>query len=202
MSEEPFLPFRGTRASLGVATQVRSTLITTSQQALRSRGLFDRYLSLLSGAGREAAAASVAGQWLPMAVALAHYRACDGLGFTAQEQIRMGLEVGERVHGTFLGVMVRSAKTAGVTPWNALGYTQKLFDRLFQGGGDIAVMKLGPKDARADVVGVPLVRVPYFRNGFRGLYQAGVGLFCEKVYAHDASPPSSDDTFAVRISWV
>ena len=202
MSEEAFLPYRAPRASLGVASQVRSTLITTSQQALRTRGLYDRYLKLLSGVGREAAA-SVAGQWLPMAVALAHYRACDGLGFSAAEQIEMGTEVGARVHGTFLGMMVRSAKTAGVTPWSALGYTQKLYDRLFQGGGDMSVLKLGPKDARAEVVGVPLVRVPYFRNGFRGLYQAGVGLFCEKVYTYDTSPASSsDDTFAVRISWV
>lgn len=202
MSREVLIPFRGARESLGVVRDVRSTLITTSQQAIRARGLFDRYLSLLSGADRQALMSNVAGQWIPVEYALAHYRACDALGFTASEQVAIGTDVGERVHGTFLGVMVRTAKTAGVTPWTALNYSQKLYDRLFQGGGGISVVKLGPKEARAEVIGVPLVRVPYFRNGFRGLYQAGVQLFCEKVYTYETANIGMSDHFAVRISWV
>jgi hypothetical protein len=202
MSEEIVLPFRAARDKLGLVKQVRSTLITTSQRALRTRAMFDRYVELLASEHRDLLLSSVVGVWLPMEAALAHYEACDAVGFTREEQIAIGNEVGDRVHGTFLGVMVRSAKTAGVTPWLALGYSQKLFDRLFEGGGGIQVTKLGPKEARVDLVGVALLRVSYFRNGFRGLYQAGIGLFCEKVYTHEIGRSQSTAELALRISWV
>jgi hypothetical protein len=202
VNDEIFLPFRVARERLGVAKQVRSTLIATSQRAIRTRGLFDRYLGYLEEAERNALETSVAGVWLPMHIAVAHYEACNELGLTHAEQLAIGHEVGDRVHGTFLGMMVRTAKTAGASPWTALNYSQKLFDRLFEGGGGICIVKHGPKEATAEIVGVALLRVPYFRNGFRGLYQAGLQLFCEKVYTTEVARRSSEDVLSVRISWV
>ena len=69
-----------------------------------------------------------------------------------------------------------------MTPWTALGQTGKLFDRVFRGGGGICVIKLGPKEARSEIVGVPLADIPYWRAGVRGMFQAGCDLFCRKTY--------------------
>ena len=58
------LPFPAPPAELGLATQVRTTLIATSLQSLRARGLLDRYTKLLQGRHKETILTAVAGSWL------------------------------------------------------------------------------------------------------------------------------------------
>ena len=199
---ERFLPFPAPPAQLGLATLVRTTLITTSIQSLRARDLLGAYTSQLRGAHKDTILSTVAGSWLSMDAATAHYRACDAIGLTAPEQLALGMNVGDRVHGTFLGVMVRSARTVGVTPWAALARSGTLYARLFSGGGGIAVSKLGPKDARIDLIGNPLCEIDYFRVGVRGVYQAAVQLFCSRVYSSDASVSRTARSMSIRLSWV
>ena len=182
-----------------MATEVRSTLLTSSLRVVRERDLLERYTALLPPVHRETILSSIAGVWLPMAVGIAHYRAMDGLGFSLSEQVRIGTEVGDRVHGTFLGTMVKMAASAGVTPWTALGQTGKLFDRVFRGGGGICVIKLGPKEARSEIVGVPLAEVAYWRTAMRGMFQAGCELFCRKAYVTEIA--YTPTTVSVRIAW-
>jgi hypothetical protein len=197
---EVLVPYRAPRDKLGDATGVRSTLLASSLRSLRGHGLYDVYLARVDPAWREAILDAVAGIWLPIDAALAHYRACDTLGLTPAQQMEIGREVGDRVHGTFLGTMIRSARTAGVTPWTALGYTGKLYERLFVGGG-ACVLKVGPKDARCELAGNPLVDLTYFRNAFRGLYQVGVELFCTKAYVVEIPRASTPGFCALKISW-
>ena len=199
-SEEPFLPWSVPRAQLGVAHEVRSTLLTSSLRTVRERGLLDRYLAALPPEHHETLVTGIAGVWLPMDVGVAHYRAMDCLGFSAAEQVKIGMIVADRVHGTFLGTMVRLASSAGVTPWTAVGYSQKLYDRLFRGGGGIAAFKLGPKEARVELAGMPLADIAYWRNGMRGMYQAGCELFCTKAYVTELPTKASLSTNA-RIAW-
>jgi hypothetical protein len=198
--QDYLVPLRVPLAELPPATTVRSTLLASSLKSIRARGHYDRYLALLEEAWREPILEAVAGQWLPLEAGLAHYRACDALGLSVQEQVAIGKEVGDRIQGTFLSTMIRAAKTAGVTPWTALGYTGKLYERLFEGGG-CSVARLGPKDARADLVNNPVVGMPYFRNGFRGLYQVGVELFCARAYVTEIMDATTEKSCALRISW-
>jgi hypothetical protein len=179
---------------------VRTTLLASSLRSLRDRGLGERYLSLLDPAFREPILQAVAGGWLPIEAGVAHYRACDALGLTSGEQFAIGKEVGDRVEGTFLAAMLRAAKGVGVTPWTALGYTGKLYERLFQGGG-CAVLRLGPKEARAELAQNPLVGIPYFRNAFRGLYTVGLELFCIKAYVQEVKSETAPTFCALRFSW-
>jgi hypothetical protein len=203
--EEIILPFPAPLDSIGIAKQLRSTLVASSLQSLRQRNLIDKYTSLVAPQHKDAILSTVAGLWLPMEVGLAHYRAVDALGFTPEEQAGIGAEVSHKIHDTFLGVVMKMATNAGVTPWTLLPKGNQLFGRLFQGGGGTRIVKLGPKEARADVVGVPILAVPYFRNAIRGLYQAGTGVFCTKCYAHEVARPASQaaqGSITLRLSWV
>jgi hypothetical protein len=112
----------------------------------------------------------------------------------------MGTDVGGRIQGTFLGTMVRAAKGAGVTPWVALANSRKLYDRLFQ-GGDIAVVKIGPKEARVEIAGQPLCPIAYWRGGFRGVYQAALTLFCTKAYVTEMSRTITGTSMVMRVAW-
>jgi hypothetical protein len=201
MSErEVFVPFPGPLETIGSTTRVRSTLIASSLRSLREHGHFDAYFAKLEPAWRDAILHSVAGVWMPVGAGTAHYRACDALQLSPVEQIEIGREVGDRIQGTFLASMVRAARGAGVTPWRALSYTDKLYGRLFEGGG-MAVVKLGPKEARVDMANNPIVGVGYFRNGLRGLYQVAVELFCTKAYVTNIPNLATETSCALKISW-
>jgi hypothetical protein len=200
-SEEVILPFP-TSGALGEATQVRSTLLASSIASLRRHDLFERYVSLLSPEHRDTVLSSVAGQWLPVAVGRAHYLACDQLGLTPAQQMQIGAEVSIKIHDTFLGVVIRTAKQAGVTPWIVLSRGHQMYSRLFDGGGGTRVIRYGPKEARADIVGIPLLTIPYFRHAMRGLYQAAIGLFCVQAYVQEISREAGPTRASLRLSWV
>ena len=117
---EVIVPFALPREKLPLATQVRSTLVASSLRSVRGHGFYDRYVALLDPGWRDAVLHAVAGVWLPLAAGVAHYKACDALGVSPAEQMEIGREVGDRIQGTFLASMVRVAKGAGVTPWDAL----------------------------------------------------------------------------------
>lgn len=200
-TEEVVLPFP-TSGVLGEATQVRSTLLASSIASLRRHDLFDRYVALLSPAHREAVVSSVAGQWLPMAIGRAHYLACEQLGLTQAQQVQIGAEVSLKIHDTFLGVVIRTAKQAGVTPWILLSRGHQMYSRVFDGGGGIRVIRYGPKEARTDIVGIPLLTIPYFRNALRGIYQAAISLFCTQAYVQEIARDTGPTRAALRLSWV
>ena len=193
------MPFPAPRERLGVATDVRSTLLTSSLLVVRERHLLDRYTALVPREHRDAILSTIAGVWLPMAVGMAHYRAMDALGFSPSEQVTIGTEVGDRVHGTFLGTMVKMAASAGATPWSALPQVSKLYGRVFRGGGGAAIFKLGPKEARAELAGVPLASIAYWRAGTRGMFQAGCELFSRKTYVTEIG--HTDDALSLRVAW-
>ena len=126
----------------------------------------------------------VAGVWMPIAFAEAHYGACDHLGYGPREFAAMGKDVGDRIHGTLLATAVRMARGAGATPWSIYAQFGRLWERIFIGGG-LTVKKLGPKEAHVEVVGQPLVAIPYYRAAQRALFLGLIELFCEKAYGFD-----------------
>ncbi len=195
---EIIVPFPGPPSEIALPTRVRSTLIVSSLRSLQARGLGDAYSASLDPAWREELHQAVAGTWLPIAAGIAHYRACENIINIAKDQVAIGREVGDRLHATFLGTMIRTATGAGVTPWLVFGYTQKFYDRLFDGGGCCAT-KLGPKDAQIDVVQNQLIAISYFRNAARGLWTSALELFCTKAYVREISRTAT--AFSVKISW-
>ena len=184
-----------------LATEVRSTLLLSSIQSLRQKGLGGRYEANLSPEVRETVLTCVAGVWLPMTVGIAHYEACNALGLSLTDEVAMGYQVGERIQGSLVGLLVRAAKGAGTTPWTLLTNVNRLWDRVFQGGAGVSVTQVGPKEARVDLVGLPLLHVPYFRHAYRGTFLAAVELFASKAYVTEVGRRGEASGATYRVSW-
>jgi hypothetical protein len=197
---EVFLPFPGPVDALPPVTHCKSTLLVSSVRTLREQGYFDRYSTLLDPAFNEAVLSTVAGVWLPIEAGMAHYRAIDALGLTAREQLALGGAASERLGSSVFGTIATLAKTSGVTPWTGLKHFQRFYDRFFIGGGT-CVTRLGPKDARIEIVGLPLAQIPYFVNGYRGLIEALGILFCRKLFV-TVLPPANATSIVFRGAWV
>ena len=187
------------RASIRPVHSVRSTLIISSLAVLRDRGHFERYLAVVDGAHRDELLGAIAGTWLPLAPATAHYAACEALRLPVLEQQEIFRASGKRSQGSMLGTAVLLAKGAGVTPWTLLGQLDRLFRRGFEGAA-VSVHRVGPKEARAEAFALPLLRIPYFRRGLGAVLETMVQLFCRRVYVTDVEPRVSDEV-SYRVQW-
>jgi hypothetical protein len=196
--EETILPFPTSREEIPRATAFRSTWLVSSLQTLRERGHFEAYKRELT-AHHDAILGALAGSWIPMPVARAHYEACDQLGLDVSEQVAIGESVGLRAQGTLLSTAAKTARSAGVTPWAIIPQ----FDRLYRrgaNGGAAAAFKIGPQEARVEFVGCELFDVDYFRHAFRGVLQNIGSLFCTKSYIHDL-PRRRRGEAIFRLQW-
>jgi hypothetical protein len=184
-----------------LATEVRSTLLCSSVQALRARGLFDMYLAALPKPRHSEILSLIPGLWLPIDLAVAHYRACDSLALTPHEIESIGAEVAERIHHSFIGVVVKVSREADATPWNLMGHARRLRDLTWR-GSDVAVFKLGPKEARFEWVGIPCAQSRYYKSSFQGFLRAHIELFSRKAYAVPLGVYCTEKALAYRCSWV
>lgn len=198
-AEVVIIPFDGPREQIAPADAYRSTWLMSSLQALRDRGHLDAYYRALDPKLHDTMRSLVVGVWTPMDIARAHYEACDRLLLGTAEQIALGRAVSDRAQGAMLGTVVRMAKSAGVTPWTVLPQYRRLFERGVRGGG-ISVVKLGPKEARIDIVACELFEIPYFRVAFRGILQGIAGLFCRVSFIHDVPTARRSDA-SYRFQW-
>lgn len=200
-AEEAFAPYRaGSRERTPQTTHFRSTWVASSLRSLRDRGHYERYVAFLAPEARSAIEGSVAGTWLPVSLAVEHYAACARLDLPSHEVYALGQEVQHRVNATVLGTVVRLSKGAGVTPWVLFEHFHRLWDRVWM-GGDIAVWKRGPKDARVEMAGCVLCAQPYFRLGFRGVIAGLSQLFCTKVYVQEDARAATATSATWRVSW-
>lgn len=181
---------------------VRSTLIQSSLNTLRKRGHFERYLATIDPQHKATLLETLAPEWLPIEAASAHYTACDALALSAAELQEIGEDVGERIQGTFLGTLVRKARSVGLTPWVLLGQFPRLWERLMQGGA-VGLTKVGPKDCSVDIRGLGLNDFAYFRAAFCGVVASGIKLGAGKsvtVRAHGTGAYSQ--RCMLKCSWV
>jgi hypothetical protein len=167
-------------APLPPVTAIRSTLIQSSLNTLRKRGHFERYSQLVSPHHRTTLLETLAPEWLSLEVASAHYAACDALELSQQELLDIGEVVGERIQGTFIGTLVRKARTVGLHPWVVLGQFDRLWNRLIEGGG-VSLTQTGPKDGTVDTRNLPLCQYNYFRIAFCGVIASGIKLGAGKA---------------------
>jgi hypothetical protein len=197
---EVFVPYDYPRGRVPPVRSFRSTWLVSSIAALRERGLFERYLENLPTQYHDVVTASVAGVWLPVEVAVAHYVACEALQLPQEEAVAIGRQVTELVHKTSYSLAIRLVKEVGVTPWACLAIQKRLWQRVWE-GGDVAVFKLGPKEARVELAGWPCARVPYCRRALRGLLIGQSELFCKKAYATEVPHLCTATTLGYRVAW-
>jgi serine/threonine protein kinase len=198
---EWLVPFPKPRHQIEDARHFRSTWITASQATLRGLGAWDRYEAAIDPQHRAALVAAVAGVWMPMDVARAHYTACDTLGFSESELVEIGRSAMRRANATTLSLVSRMAQGVGVTPWTALAQTPR-FRAATLDGGFIGIAKLGPKEARVEYVGYPLAGIRYNRVTWRGIVIGTVELFCRKAYVKEMPAQCDQRTLVLKLSWV
>lgn len=187
--------------SITTVTSVRSTLLSSSLQAVRERSLVDAYTQALPTRYHDQVLRTLSPVWLPIDAAMAHYRAMESLRLSEDQVVAIGRSVGDRLHGTFLGTLVRGARHAGVTPWSVAGKVERVWSRVFEGGA-IGVVKLGPKEALVSVRGLRLLSVDYFRAGFQGVLCAGVETIARKCYVRETGHALGPDEIDLVASWV
>lgn len=197
------MPFPEPFERLEPVSAIRSTLIASSLQSLKARNLLSRYTEQLPVEYHSSVLHCIAGQWFPLEVGFAHYRACDSLELSIELQREIGSDVSRRIHETFLGTVLQMARGVGVTPWTVLPKGNQIFARILRGGGT-QVTKLGPKDATIEVGKLPLLEINYFRTAMQGIYQAAVGMFAQRAHvrivAAKSRAPGSLTT--LHVSWV
>ena len=177
-------------------------MITSSLASLRLRELLPRYQAAQQSPHRETILRCVAGEWLPLEVGFAHYRACDALGLSPEQQVEIGKDVSRRIHDTFLSTVAKMARGAGVTPWLLLSKGNTLQSRLYRGGG-MRIVRLGARSARVELAKHGLLDLPYYRNAVMGVYIAGVELLASNVSCRVLKAESSDPArmLVLRIDW-
>ncbi|MDB4991182.1 MAG: hypothetical protein JWN04_6360 [Myxococcaceae bacterium] len=181
---------------------VRSTLIQSSLNTLRKRGHYERYLSLVDPNYKQTLLETLAPEWLSPECTDAHYRACDALGLSPDELLQIGEDVGDRIQGTFIGTLVRRARTVGLNPWVMVPHFERLRERLLQGGG-MEVAKTGPKDCAVDMRMLGLCQHAYFRAAFCGVLGSVLKLGAGKsVTVRVSTAMGFGQRCVFRCSWV
>jgi len=188
---EPLLPAR----------HVRSTLLLGGVASLEAAGLHDAYVASAPEAVRAAIQASVAGMWLPIETAVAHYGACDKLGLSADSAAQLGRGTFDRTKGLLLGTAIGLARGAGVNPWTMIPHLQRFWLRGLDGGG-VRARRLGPKEVRIEIVSCALFQTRYFRAACRGLTTSLFELTCQKAYVHEQALGDPQTSLTMRVQWV
>jgi hypothetical protein len=198
--EEAIVPFKVPREHVPMGTEFRVIWIQASIELLRENGLFERYLANLPKELHQPLVGSIAGTWLPAAMCNAHYAACDALGVSTMQQVALGRAVAHRLKKTIFSVVFRAAKEAGVTPWTVLKQVPANWEREWRGGA-IGIFKIGPKDARVEIVGFSGAPIAYCRNGLRGVLMGLCELVCTKAYATEIPSLCTATTIGFRVAW-
>lgn len=185
-----------------IVTHVRGSLLASSLETLKQAGHYERYLPALNPAVRETVLYALAHSWVPIDVALEHYRACDALGLGDADFERIGNLVAERMTSTFLSTVLRAARNAGVDgPFIALRAQGRIWDRVYVGGA-VRVTRTGPKDATAEFYGLPLTQIPYFRQAYCAYYRGLAEMVVRQAYISLVRPSDGQPTtLALRGSW-
>ena len=183
-------------------TRVRSTLLSASLAALREHGHIERYREHVAPPVFERLQeVCMAPAWVPLELALLHYQACEGMRLDAEELAALGRGVSERIQGSFLATLARSARATGLSPWIPLGRFQVVVERVWE-GGTLVVLKLGPKDAQVEILENPLMAIPYVRRAAAGVLSAALSLFARKLFVKVVRTPNPGVRADYRVTWV
>jgi hypothetical protein len=181
---------------------MRSTILLSCVASVTRAGMYDRYRTFLDPAAARALDEAVAGTWLSVDVALAHYAACDAMGAPRSQHVQLGMDAAEISKTALVGTALRLASMAGTDTWTFLGMVGRFWPRAYQGSA-VRVIRRGPKEALIDVIehGV-LLGSPYARGTFRGFCAALVAPFCEQIYVRELGVDPRTRRVSFIAQWV
>jgi hypothetical protein len=200
--EEVFLPFPApTRDRVLPATRVKGTWIASAVRAIKASPYFDAYAAELDPPTRASVLGAMPGDWLDIAILMAHYDACDRLAMRPDQIATIARETVQHAQGSVLAVTARAAASTIATPWTLFSQLHRFWHRLFMGGG-AAVFKLGPKEARVELAGFPGCRSRYCRIATRSIAQTAFEFISRRAYVSELPRYASATSMALRVAWV
>jgi hypothetical protein len=198
---EVIVPLSGPRNAIPDATHVRGTVLIASQRAMKARNVWDAYQAAIEPRFREELSIVLASTWVPMDVAVAHYQACERLGFDPSVIQEIGRETGRIIYSATIAVVMKLSNQFGTTPLAILRNLDRFRVRTWQGGA-FEVKQLGPKEAELLWFGQPCGAVYYFREGFGAFLCGTFEPLCRTSYYRLMPPPPGSRAIAYRLSWV
>ena len=178
-------------------------LVQSSLAELKALRLYDRYCSLIDPLALAEITEHVGPGWMPVSLAIAHYRACDALGLDSELLDSIGAHGGEKVASTLLVTSAKgAAPSAEVYPWLAVDAFWRMGRRVCEGSSSQYV-KLGPKRLSIESIGNPLQAIHYYRAAHIGFLRSafstlGARVSEIKVVSFDPLSATTD----TRISWL
>ena len=179
---------------------MRGTNFVVCLRWLREHQLEAQYLAALPASTREAVLGADVSSWLPMSVALPHYVALDALPLTYEQRVEFGASVSRSINGVVLATVARLAGSIGLSPLTPLARSAKVFARNFRGGA-IGVYKVGPSEARYEVLGAPVAISPCHRDNICGAILDGARAFASDVRVSELPQKRTPTSYAFRIRW-
>ncbi|WP_157069556.1 hypothetical protein [Sandaracinus amylolyticus] len=201
-TEEAIVPLLASRDAIPLATHVRGALVAPSLQLVRSFHLEPEYFASLPIELHDALRALTASSWLAMDVATAHYAAIDTLGLAPTAIVEMGRQSATRVHGSYVRTIIDQLRTTGgADPVSLLSRLPSILDRIVL-GGTAAVFRVGERDVRVELLGMPVLRYDYLRHGWAGAFQASLELVTRKVHVAEITALRTATSVAYQIVWI
>jgi hypothetical protein len=180
---------------------LRNTLLQSSLTKLRESGFYECYLQHIDPAVLDELSSNVAPGWVPIALAEAHYAACDAMSLSDEELKSMGVGVGTRVRETSIIVPKKKASEQKLDVWPVAPQLFRVWSRLYQ-GGSVQVTQIGPSEELLEFRGFTLNRYRYYRHAnvaaIVGAHQA-VGALIESASLVHYDAMTHETT--VRLSW-
>jgi hypothetical protein len=195
---EIILPFRTPHP--GPCAEARSTLIIAALQTLRAQGLYDAYVECVTPSLRQELMSLVAGIWVPIALAVEHYKTMERLELPKSIIEAIGAEVAERAFKTVLAAPPQPQE-GSPTPWDVLRSAHRNLDNNWR-GSDIMVTKEGPEHATVVWTGQPCASVPYFVTSWGAFLRARVNLYSTRAIHRIVRERSSPLDVVVELSWI
>jgi hypothetical protein len=198
---EAILKLRSAPEEVPPVRRVRGQWIAASLRAVRDRGLWTQYFANLPREYHATIQSMIPSQWLLAHVVVAHYAALDALQLPEADIEAMGASVVIRGQGKAIEVVLKLLPLHLLDVFSFIARTDALWDRAFDGGAP-AVYKLGPKEARFDVHGLPFAHLRYPRIAIRGVITGAVRLLVRTVYVQDITRNRQPPVLSYRVQWV
>lgn len=182
-------------------THVRGTLLVASRDQMRALDFFSRYEAELSPPARESLTTLIAASWVPVDLALEHFRALDRLDLPTHVIETATGAVAARLQGTLVRTLAAAVQATGGSPLTIVRMVGMLWGRTFQ-GGHIEVQSSGPREGFVRMTGSPLLASRYHRTGVRVHVQAVAGSFSKNAHVREQVVRSRSNELCLRVQWV
>jgi hypothetical protein len=182
------------------AVAVKNVVLQSSLAELKVHGFYERYVQAMEPATLDALLSSIGPGWIPIELALAHYKACDNMVLSAEESSRVGSGVGARLQQTSLISTAKRTRSTDFDLWQGMPQLQRIWSRLYQ-GGSTQVVKLGPREMLLECRKYRLDRFQYFRRGQVAAFQAVFESMGTDSMVRIMSYSAQREETVYRVSW-